>query len=208
MEKEEIERFLQTLKEREVEETSLIIDEPASAPAEAGLEEKIPETGELPPWAKRIEETPPSETEEKKEEEEREEEEKAPEPEKEIEEFEEEELEEKIPPEEPMRDIQAADKQKSLPFLKGEERRETLKAPSRFSVKLKATVFDLLFVSVLWLVTLWVASRLLNGSLFRLIFVTIPASLIFYLILIISYFFLFLFFLGETLGDRLFRQEG
>jgi hypothetical protein len=202
MEKEEIDRFLQTLREREAEETSLIIDKGVSAPAEGDLEEKIPETGELPPWAKKIEEVPPSEIEEEKEEGE-----EVPEPEKEMEEVEEEVVEEQVPPEEPLRDIQEADEQKSLPFLKGEERKKAIRAPSRFSVKLKATVFDLLFVSVLWLITLWLASRVLDGSLFRLISVTIPASLIFYLILVISYFFLFLFFLGETLGDRLFRHE-
>jgi hypothetical protein len=190
MEKEEIERFLETLKEREVEETSLIIDESVSAPSEGELEERTPETGELPPWAKTIDETPPSEIREEKEE------------------IEEEVVEEKMPPEEPMRDIQAKDEQTSLPFLKEYGKRETVRAPSHFSVKLKATAFDLLFVSALWIITLWLASRLLNGSLFRLISVTIPASLIFYLILVVSYFFLFLFFLGETLGDRLFHQSG
>ena len=72
--------------------------------------------------------------------------------------------------------------------------------------RLKA--FDLFFITALWLIALWLASRLINGSLFKLISVSVLAIVILYLILLISYFSLFLYFLGETLGDRLFHQRG
>ncbi len=72
----------------------------------------------------------------------------------------------------------------------------------------KAKVFDCLFVATFWLVTSWFAARSLGGTLFRLFSSAGGLLLAFYLILLAMYFFLFQFFLGETLGDRLFRKRG
>jgi len=72
------------------------------------------------------------------------------------------------------------------------------------STMLKARLFDLLFVSAIWLISLWLAAQSMTVNLFKLISVAASPSLVFYGILLVAYFFLFLFFLGETLGDRLF----
>ncbi len=72
----------------------------------------------------------------------------------------------------------------------------------------KAKVFDCLFVAVFWLVTSWFAARSLGGTLFRLFSSAGGLLLAFYFTLLVMYFFLFQFFLGETLGDRLFRKKG
>jgi hypothetical protein len=75
------------------------------------------------------------------------------------------------------------------------------------STMLKARLFDLLFVTAIWLISLWLAAQSMTVNLFKLISVTARPSLIFYGILLVAYFFLFLFFLGETLGDRLFSAR-
>ena len=72
------------------------------------------------------------------------------------------------------------------------------------STMLKARLFDLLFVTAIWLISLWLAAQSMTVNLFKLISVAARPSLIFCGILLVAYFFLFLFFLGETLGDRLF----
>ncbi|MCK4263814.1 MAG: hypothetical protein KAX27_02625, partial [Candidatus Aminicenantes bacterium] len=72
---------------------------------------------------------------------------------------------------------------------------------------LKSRVFDLLFIAALWLVTLWLASRVVEVSLFQLISASILSVAAFYIVLLVIYFFLFFVFLGETLGDHLFTQE-
>ncbi|MGB8952748.1 MAG: zinc ribbon domain-containing protein [Candidatus Aminicenantales bacterium] len=82
------------------------------------------------------------------------------------------------------------------------EERVRSRRPGRFFVKLKALLFDLLFVFVFWLLSLWGASRLMEIPLLQLISGTITPLVVFYGILLASYLFLFLFFLGETLGDR------
>ena len=79
--------------------------------------------------------------------------------------------------------------------------------PSRFFFWLKSRVFDLLFIAALWLVTLWLASRVVEVSLFQLISASILSVAAFYIVLLVIYFFLFFVFLGETLGDHLFTQE-
>jgi hypothetical protein len=75
------------------------------------------------------------------------------------------------------------------------------------SVFLKAKAFDVLFVGIFWLVALWVAARSMGATLFELLSVTSQSVLFLYGIFILIYFFLFEFFLGETLGDRLFRER-
>jgi hypothetical protein len=71
---------------------------------------------------------------------------------------------------------------------------------------LKAKAFDVLFLAAIWLVCLWLAAGRLNGTLFELFDVASDALFAFGGILLVLYFFLFYFFLGETLGDRLFRE--
>lgn len=62
-------------------------------------------------------------------------------------------------------------------------------------------------MGVFWLVSLWLASRSMDVSLFQVLAVAGTSSFIFFAVLLVSYFFLFYFFLKETLGDRLFRER-
>ncbi|HYA48965.1 MAG TPA: zinc ribbon domain-containing protein [Burkholderiales bacterium] len=77
----------------------------------------------------------------------------------------------------------------------------------QFSVFLKAKAFDVLFVGIFWLVALWVAARSMDATLFEVLSVTSGPVLLLYAVYVGLYFFLFKFFLGETLGDRLFRER-
>lgn len=75
-----------------------------------------------------------------------------------------------------------------------------------FSLKLRAKVVDLLFVTALWVISLYFTAQVIGVSFFRLIFGSPFPVLAFYAILLGLYFFLFLFFLGETLGDHYFSE--
>jgi len=88
----------------------------------------------------------------------------------------------------------------------GEAGRETRRRPG-FSLKFKAKLVDLVFITALWLISLWFASQVIGVSFFRLISGSPGPVLAFYLILLLLYFFLFLYFLGETLGDHFFSEE-
>jgi hypothetical protein len=93
-----------------------------------------------------------------------------------------------------------------------EEREEEAAAPRerppfRLSAFLKAKSFDVLFVAVFWLVSLWLAARSMDVTLFQILGAASTGLFVFLAILLGLYFFLFYFFLGETLGDRLFRDE-
>jgi len=72
-----------------------------------------------------------------------------------------------------------------------------------FFGRLKATVFDLVFIVLVWLGTVWLASRLMDVPLPGLVAASAAPLAIFFLVLFFGYLFLFLFFLGETLGGRL-----
>jgi len=206
IDEEKIEDFLKSIKEREEETRSLTQEKEAPSPSAGDMEEKKTETQEgLPLWAKKFKDTTSSEfPEEKKEKEE----EKIPE-------FEEEFQEKDIkldrtekPPVETKIGIPEGDEQEGLPFIEEEKEKEGRFQPSSTLVlKLKAITFDFFFVTALWFLTIWLASRLIDVSLFKLIPASTLAIIIFYLILMFSYFSLFIFFLGETLGDRLFHQE-
>ncbi|HRD01845.1 MAG TPA: zinc ribbon domain-containing protein [Candidatus Saccharicenans sp.] len=87
----------------------------------------------------------------------------------------------------------------------GSESREA--APLSPGAFVKAKVFDLLFLVLLWLLTIWVAARSMQMTIFKLLGAATTSLLIFLLILVSIYFFLFYFFIGETLGDRLFREN-
>lgn len=100
--------------------------------------------------------------------------------------------------------------QKSLPFEEGTDERsdteeESVAIESLFN--LKAKIFDLLFITALWFITLAIASRLLGVSLVQLLSLSTWPLILFYLILLGTYFFLFVYFLGETLGDRFFSRH-
>lgn len=86
-----------------------------------------------------------------------------------------------------------------------EEPRE--RPPFSFSVFLKSKAFDILFVGLFWLVALWLAAHAMDRTLFEVLGAVSGPMLLLYAVFVLIYFFLFKFFLGETLGDRLFRPR-
>ena len=76
-----------------------------------------------------------------------------------------------------------------------------------FSAFFKAKAFDMLFVGLFWLVALWLAADSLDMSLFAILSAMSGSMILLYAVLLLIYYFLFKFFLGETLGDRLFRPR-
>ncbi len=87
------------------------------------------------------------------------------------------------------------------------EKPESEERPHALSSRLKAKLVDVVFITALWLISLWFTAQVIGVSFFRLIFGSLVPVLVFYLILLILYFFLFLYFLGETLGDHYFSEE-
>lgn len=79
--------------------------------------------------------------------------------------------------------------------------------PFSFSVFLKSKTFDILFVGLFWLVALWLAAYSMGMTLFGILGSMSGPMLLLYAVFVLLYFFLFKFFLGETLGDRLFRPR-
>ncbi|MCX6571269.1 MAG: zinc-ribbon domain-containing protein [Candidatus Aminicenantes bacterium] len=79
--------------------------------------------------------------------------------------------------------------------------------PFSFSVFLKSKAFDVLFVGLFWLVALWLAANSMSATLFDILGSMSGSMLLLYAVFAVIYFFLFKFFLGETLGDRLFRER-
>ncbi len=205
-EKQEIERFLASIKKERGEKDAL---EEEILPDPSEIKKGILETkDELPPWAEKIKEPLPGEVPFSEEEEEREEPLETEEEALPVEA--EEPHDETISPYDSEIDIQEGVYQESLPFDK-EKREETkgisVRSPSRFSIWLKSRVFDLLFIGTIWLIALWIASRLMEVPLFKLISASGLPVVIFYLVLLICYFFLFLYFMGNTLGEHLFSRE-
>ncbi len=86
-----------------------------------------------------------------------------------------------------------------------EEQRKRSSSPT-FDM-LKSRFFDLIFVAVFWFASIFIASLMMNVSIFGLVAVSAVQVVIFYLVLTGIYFFLFVYFLGETPGDRFFRRE-
>jgi len=93
--------------------------------------------------------------------------------------------------------------------LEPEEAREAPEPqpPFSFSVFFKSKAFDVLFVGLFWLVALWLAAHSLDMTLFEILGAMSGPMFLLYLVFLFMYFFLFKFFLGETLGDRLFRER-
>ncbi len=250
-EREEIERFLASLRTEKVKEapspppegpllfpekevkkeipekmpeevvTSEILPSESKAEEEMGL--KLKETGalageekekegtldleeKLPPWAERMrkEETPSfADLDERRAEEALVQEEVLPEEEEAAEEklAEEEEEEEGI-------EFYDTAEQISLPYREAEEEREVIKrVPSRLSIWIKSRAFDFLSMAFLWVISLWIASRLIKVSFFKLILASALPALGFYLTLLVIYFSFFIILLGETPGDLIFSKE-
>lgn len=81
------------------------------------------------------------------------------------------------------------------------------RGPFSFAVFLKSKAFDLLFVGLFWLVALWLAAHATDRTLFEVLGAVSGPMFLLYAVFVLLYFFLFRFFLGETLGDRLFRPR-
>ena len=88
-----------------------------------------------------------------------------------------------------------------------EEEAARERPPFKLSVFLKAKSFDVLFVTVFWLASLWLAARSMDVTIFQMFGVAPDGLFVFLGALLVLYFFPFYFFLGETLGDRLFRDD-
>jgi len=80
---------------------------------------------------------------------------------------------------------------------------EISRARVGFFGRLKAIVFDLIFIAFVWLAAVWGASLVMDVPFAALVRgVPLPLGGLF-VILLAGYFFLFFFFLGETLGGRM-----
>ena len=88
-----------------------------------------------------------------------------------------------------------------------ESREPEPRPPFSFSAFFKSKVFDVLFVGLFWLVALWLAAGSMGMTLFEILGSMSGSMLLLYAVFAFLYFFLFKFFLGETLGDRLFRPR-
>ncbi|MBS1226465.1 MAG: hypothetical protein H6R32_399, partial [Candidatus Aminicenantes bacterium] len=88
-----------------------------------------------------------------------------------------------------------------------ESREPEPRPPFSFSAFFKSKVFDVLFVGLFWLVALWLAAGSMGMTLFEILGSMSGTMLLLYAVFAFLYFFLFKFFLGETLGDRLFRPR-
>jgi hypothetical protein len=105
--------------------------------------------------------------------------------------------------------------QQNLPFSRGmfestsagEKKRRPKRPDMSFSPWIKSRIFDVLIIAGIWLVGLWLASRVVGIGFFQLLTASTVQALLLLVILLVIYFFLFLFFLGETLGDHLFSEE-
>ena len=72
---------------------------------------------------------------------------------------------------------------------------------------IKGRIVDVLLVGSVWFLALILASFVLKKTVLQLIGPSAPTVLLFFGVLVIVYFFLFYFFLGSTLGDRLFPRK-
>ena len=89
-----------------------------------------------------------------------------------------------------------------------EEAEETApRPPAGLSAFFKSKAFDLLFVGLFWLVALWMAASSMGRTLFDILGSMSGSMLVLYAVFALLYFFLFKFFIGETIGDRLFRRR-
>ena len=109
------------------------------------------------------------------------------------------------PDREAVRPVRESERREAEAEEEGEE--PAPRPPFSFSVFFKSKAFDVLFVGLFWLVALWLAATSMGATLFDILGSTSGSMLLLYAALVFLYFFLFKFFLGETLGDRLFRER-
>lgn len=199
-------------KEEEPPIEKIVEDVPPPPPPSSSLFEKEdlkPPSDDMPAWASRIKEEQPSPIPMKEEEKEK------------ILHTESEEIvldtdtadSERIPTMDTGMGLPEGVTQKDLPFQaeevkKVEEVKPVRTRPQlRMSSWMKSRIFDVLFIAAVWLITVWIASYVMEVGFFRLITGTALSLALFYIILLAGYFFLFFFFLGETLGDHLFNPR-
>ena len=89
----------------------------------------------------------------------------------------------------------------------GEAAVSDLSPPTPLVIALKSKALDVLIVLALWMGSIGLAARFLHTTLFRIMLSSTAQVLAVFLILLACYFFLFLFFLGETLGDRFLSRR-
>jgi hypothetical protein len=109
------------------------------------------------------------------------------------------------PEREAVRPVRESERRETEAEEEGEE--PAPRPPFSFSVFFKSKAFDVLFVGLFWLAALWLAATSMGATLFDILGSTSGSMLLLYAALVFLYFFLFKFFLGETLGDRLFRER-
>ena len=109
----------------------------------------------------------------------------------------------------PARQSAAPEREPVSPRIRSIEEYEESEArgPFSFAVFLKSKAFDVLFVGLFWLVALWLAAHATDRTLFEVLGAVSGPMFLLYAVFVLLYFFLFKFFLGETLGDRLFRPR-
>ena len=208
-EKEDVEKFVESVKEEREEKTgeSLTPEEEIHLTPEGTREGTSEVTDVLPPWAEKIKESVPPEFVDTQEEIAIE---GTPEVEEEVQEEEEEAPE--VEPTIPEIEVGLPERlgEKSLPLKKKAKalrRRNKRRRPSKLFIWLKSRAFDLLSIAAFWLVSLWLASRVVGVSLRQLISISTLPAIVFYVILLVVYFSFYLIFLGKTLGDYLFSRE-
>ena len=193
IEKQEIDRFIDSMRQDQGEDIAFVPFPKEPLIEEPVLEEPVivPPTDDLPAWASKIKEKPPSGipmTESEKE--------FVP--------------QEKTPTLDTGIGLPEVVAQKELPFSGDTvETEEAIpkELPSQISIWIKSRVFDVLFIGAVWFITTWIASYVMEVKLFKLISTAALLLMVFYLVLLTAYLFLFFYFLGETLGDYLFNPK-
>ncbi|MGQ9673555.1 MAG: zinc ribbon domain-containing protein [Candidatus Aminicenantales bacterium] len=107
----------------------------------------------------------------------------------------------------PGREVSEEKRKEMREELPREIQEEEQPSAARLFLKIKSKFVDLIFITAVWLISLWFTAQVIDVSFFRL-FAKSPLPILgFYFILLLLYFFLFLYFLGETLGDHYFSGE-
>jgi hypothetical protein len=108
---------------------------------------------------------------------------------------------------EAVRPARESERREAIAEAEEEGEEPSPRPPFSFSVFFKSKTFDVLFVGLFWLVALWLAANSMDATLFDILGSMSGPMLLLYAVFVFIYFFLFKFFLGETLGDRLFRER-
>ncbi len=111
--------------------------------------------------------------------------------------------EEKPPREEISRPLFREETPADLTAKTGSFEEEAVPKRPGFIRKIAALLFDVVFIGAVCLASLWLAARLMDVALFDLVSIARVSVGLYFLALLFGYFFLFLFFLGETLGGRM-----